>query len=117
MDLARNRIIKFLLLVCLAACSQVGEEVGLWDAVGDEGSIEFKSSGEVIVTDSMESIVMGNYRREGDDRIVIEFTASNIFEDDIKPMDAVEILASIRVTGDELTLSHEGEAEVYHRAK
>lgn len=102
----------------LNGCEQSPDELGLWNAVGDDGSIEFKSSGEIILVDNMKATLIGHYRRDANDSLEIEFSASNILKQDIEPIEPMLVQASIAIVGDELVISHgDGEKDIYQKAR
>lgn len=103
--------------VLLVSCSAESELVGLWQSTDDDGTIEFESTGEVVVTDNMAATVSGRYEIEEDGSLRLELTGSDILRDSVQPMPEAVIEAHFELTGDELTLLFNGgsESESYRR--
>jgi len=103
----------------LVSCSTEPELVGLWQRTDDEGTIEFKSTGEVTVTDNMAATVTGRYEIEGDGSLRLEITGSDILRDSVQPTSESVIEAHFELTGDELTLLFDGgsDSESYRRIR
>jgi len=86
----------------------------------ENGSIEFKATGEVIVVDNMSATVTGSYQIEEDNLIRFELTASDILRDSVEPVPKTVITANIMtLSGDELQLRFAGEdaIENYRRIR
>lgn len=105
--------------VSLVSCSTESELVGLWQRTDNEGTIEFKSTGEVVVTDNMAATVSGRYELEEDGSLRLGLTDSDILRDSVQPMPEAVIEAHFELTGDELTLLFSGgsESESYRRIR
>jgi hypothetical protein len=105
--------------VLLVSCLTESELVGLWQSTDDEGTIEFKSTGEVVVTDNMAATVTGRYEVEEDGSLRLELTGSDILGESVRPMPEAVIEAHFELKGDELTLLFYGgsESESYRRIR
>ena len=103
--------------VPLVSCSTESELVGVWQSTDDEGRIEFKSTGEVVVTDNMAATVSGRWEIDEDGLLRLELTGSDILRDSVQPMPESVIEAHFELIGDELTLLLSGgaESESYRR--
>jgi len=108
------------MIIVLAACSMPSPINGLWKDTQDDGTIEFKGNGDVIVVDNMSVTVMGTYTIENDNLITFEFTASDILRDSIEPIEKTVVTAKIiKLEGDELQLSFFGDTktEIFSRVR
>ena len=94
-----------LVLLFLASCRAPEKIHGLWIGTGDFGSIEFKSSGEVIIVDNMSANLRGRYQIEEDNLVTFEITASDILRESIQPTTTSRVSARIiRLDDEELHL-------------
>ena len=99
-------------IIVITSCTTQTTLIGLWESTNESGSIEFKTSGEVIIVDNMSATVIGSYEIEEDDLIKFELTASDILRDSVQPSSKTTITAKIMtLKGDELQLRFTGEDE------
>ncbi len=109
--------LAFFVITSYAAESNI---VGLWESTQNEGSIEFKASGEVIFVDNMSATVTGTYERQGGGLIMIKLIATDILRDSIEAMAKESFIAKATIlNNDELQLHIDGEDEVenYRRVR
>lgn len=101
------------MIMVLSSCSTESSINGLWQDTKDDGTIELKENGDVIIVDNMSVTVTGIYVIDDDNLITFEFTASDILRDSIQPIKKTVVTAKIiKLSGDELQLSFSGETEV-----
>ena len=106
-------------LIALISCTEKPSLEGKWQSTKDSGTIEFKSSGEIIIIDNMSATVKGNYKREGNDTLIFELTTSDVMSDSMQPIVKTIVTAKIvKFTKDELHLrfADDDETEDYQRA-
>lgn len=102
-----------MVIIVLASCTTQPTINGLWEDTKEVGTIEFKSTGEVIIVDNMAATVTGYYALEDDDLIKFELIASDILRDSIQPSPKTVITAKIiGLNDDVLQLRFAGEVEV-----
>ncbi len=108
--------------IVLAACAEkeppAPSELGKWEHTTDVGSLEFKADGEVVMVDNMRATVVGTYLITPDGEMRLELTKGNIMQDSIELMDEpIEITARYFINEDTLTLSFDGQADVFRRVE
>jgi hypothetical protein len=79
----------------LTSCSTETSIHGLWQDTNDEGTIEFKSDGSVIIIDNMSATVTGTFNIQNNKQITFELTATDIMQDSIKPIEKTTVIAKI----------------------
>ncbi len=105
------------LMWALTGCGQPPDLVGAWSGERDEGSLEFRDDGQVIVVDEQKGTVRGRYVVEAEDRIVLRLDSTDILRDGLESIPEEVRTATISLDGDQLTMKIEGEdrAAVYRR--
>ncbi len=111
------RVFVLGMLVLLFACSNEPNEIGVWEHTTDEGSLEFKADGRVIMVDNMKSTVAGTYRLTDSGELSLNLTMSNIMKEELEQMDPFEIKAQMQVNGDTLEFIIDGQTDVFTRVK
>lgn len=105
----------FATIFILSSCSSQTSIHGLWQDTNEQGTIEFKENGEVIIIDNMSATVTGTFILEGKESIRFEFTATDIMKDSLQPMEKTIVSANIiKFNNDDLLLKFVGRTEVEH---
>jgi hypothetical protein len=102
----------------LSSCSTQSSLHGLWQDTNAEGTIEFKTNGEVIIIDNMSATLTGTFKLNDNNVITFEFTATDIMKDSIQPMEKTIVTARVvKFNNEELQLSFadNNEVEYYKR--
>lgn len=108
-----NQLLLLSALVLLSACGADTPEIGKWVSDSGQGSIEFKSNGDVIVIDNMNLEVTGSYNIEDNDSVLFRLKGKNIFDPKATPTNITyTIRANYEIKGDKLKLTVEEEGEV-----
>ena len=118
----KNKILlqSAVIILALTSCTTQPDIIGLWQSTGESGSLEFRSSGEVVIVDNMSATVTGTYAIGEDNLITMELTASDILRDSVEPVPKTVVTAYIMtLNADRLQLRfpREGAIENYQRSR
>jgi hypothetical protein len=102
-------------IIVLTSCSAPPDINGLWQSTKDAGTIEFKSTGEVIIVDNMSATVTGRYEILEDNMLKFELTATDVMRDSVQAIPKKVITARIIMfNDDELQLEFAEDLGVEH---